>query len=95
MPLNDDQLLELLRGQGVPEILEIIRAKQEIRNRAALNKIEVYTKDNKVLSLLEKITKSDHIPYENMIYNHYSTKDVSIPRVFLINMIQLDKWVYC
>ncbi|MEK4107858.1 phosphotransferase [Paenibacillus sp. FSL R10-2791] len=82
MLLNDDQLLELLRGQGVPEILEIKRTKQEIRNRAALNKIEVYTKDNKVLSLLEKITKSDHIPYENMIYNHYYTKDVSIPRVF-------------
>ncbi|WP_313637833.1 phosphotransferase [Paenibacillus sp. FSL K6-0276] len=83
MSLTDDQLVELLRGHGIPEILEIKRTKHEARNRAVLNKIEIYTKDNKILSLLEKITMSKYTPYENIIYNHYSSKEVSIPKVFI------------
>lgn len=82
MPLNDNQLLEILRDQGISEILEIRRTEHIDRDRASLIKIDVQTKDNKVFSLLEKDTISESDPYENIMYKCYSNKGVSIPKVF-------------
>lgn len=82
MPLNDNQLLEILRDQSVFEVRDIRRTENINRDRASLNKIEVHTKDNRIFPLLEKNTISTSVPYENMIYKYYSNKDVSIPKVF-------------
>lgn len=82
MPLNDNQLLEILRDQGISEILDIRRTEHIDRDRASLNKIDVQTKDNRVFPLLEKDTISESDPYENIMYKYYSNKDVSIPKVF-------------
>ncbi|MGZ9583730.1 phosphotransferase [Paenibacillus marinisediminis] len=81
MPLNDDQFLEILRDHGITEVLDIRRTERTARTRASLHKIDVHTEDNRVLSLLEKCTISNNIPYENTIYKYYSNKEVSIPKV--------------
>ncbi len=82
MSLNNDQLIEILRNHGIAEVVAIRRTEQTSRHRATLTKIEVHTKGNKILSLLEKNMISSYIPYENTIYNYYTNKDVPIPRVF-------------
>ncbi|MGP0586636.1 phosphotransferase [Paenibacillus timonensis] len=82
MPLNDNQLFEILRDQNDFEVLDIRRTENITRGRASLNKIDVHTRDNRIVPLLEKNTISTSVPYENIIYNYYSNKDVSIPKVF-------------
>lgn len=82
MPLNEDQLLKVLRDQNDFEVFDIKRTEHVTRDRASLNKFDVHTKDNRIVSLLEKNTISTSLPYENMMYKYYSDKDVSIPKVF-------------
>ncbi|MNM91125.1 Phosphotransferase enzyme family protein [compost metagenome] len=81
MPLNDNQLLEILWNQNDFEVLDVRRTENITRDRASLNKIDVHTRDNRIVPLLEKNTISMSVPYENIIYKYYSSKNVSIPKV--------------
>lgn len=82
MPINNNQLINVLKDQGISEVINIRRTEHVVRDRASINKIEIHTKDNKFVPLIEKRTISMSVPCENIIYNYYCNKDVSIPKVF-------------
>jgi len=76
--------MNVLRSQGISEVLDICRTEHVARDRASLNKYEVHMKDKDIelLTLIEKSTMAMTVPHENIIYKYYCNKDVSIPKVF-------------
>lgn len=85
MPLSDRQLIHVLTEQGVLDVDHISRSMFETRKRSSLTSIYVHRKDERILSLLEKNTISQEVPYENRIYNYFSNKDISMPKIYCID----------
>lgn len=82
MPLNEQQLAEILRESGFSEILKISRNGSIARTRASLTAFDVDLAGNERFSLLDKSVKSNDIPYENKIYAYFANKNAPIPKVY-------------
>ncbi|MCL6604834.1 MAG: ecdysteroid 22-kinase family protein [Paenibacillus sp.] len=90
MTLKDNELLKILKAQGISDVSDIRRTEQFTRDRSTLNKIEILTKDNKIVSLLEKCTASNAVLHENSMYKYYLNKNVTIPKVFYNSYDQIE-----
>jgi hypothetical protein len=82
MPLNNNQLINVFRSTNISENFDVRRIERIDRDRSIINKIEVHTKDNNFVPLIEKNTISSSCPHENLMYKYYSNKAVSIPKVY-------------
>ncbi|MDQ0193267.1 phosphotransferase [Paenibacillus wynnii] len=82
MPLNNNKLMNIFKGNDISESLCIRRIDHITRDRATINKIEIHRKDNEFVPLIEKNTISSSCPHENIVYKYFSNKDVSIPKVY-------------
>lgn len=82
MPLSDDELIEFFAKHENCKVSCVSRKEQEVRQRAALHRIEVALQDKRKLKLIEKITVSHDMPFENIVYRYFASKDVPIPKVY-------------
>ncbi|MFP4978039.1 phosphotransferase [Paenibacillus sp. CN-4] len=82
MPINHDELLEVLKDQGITDVIQIQRKPAAVRSRSSLSTVEARRKDGTLLSFVEKSTEADYIPFENRMYTYFSGKKVPIPKVW-------------